>query len=342
MKKILVTGGTGYIGSHTLIEICESTNWDVISADNYSRSTPKTLERIQLITEKPVKNYPIDLCNASAVKKMMEENKDIDGIIHFAAFKSVPESVASPLLYYHNNISSLVNILHAIKEYKIPNFIFSSSCSVYGNIEKLPVTENTPLHAVSPYGYTKQVGERIIQDFTNSYPDVKAILLRYFNPVGAHISGKIGEVPVQRLDNLVPVITQTAIGKLKETTVFGNNYNTRDGSCIRDYVHVSDIAKAHVDALTYLNTNKNAPPYSIFNLGTGSGVSVMEMINTFEKVSGTKLNYRIGARREGDVEAIYSDNSLVKKTLGWTPKYSLDDMMLSAWKWELNMKKKGA
>jgi UDP-glucose 4-epimerase len=247
--------------------------------------------------------------------------------------------VENPLLYYHNNIASLVNILQALKEYAIPHFIFSSSCSVYGDIDKLPVNENTPLHAISPYGYTKQIGERIIEDFAHSYIGAKAVLLRYFNPVGAHLSGDIGEMPLQRPVNLVPVITQTAIGKIKETVVFGDDYNTRDGSCVRDYVHVSDIAQAHIDALSYLTNNKEAPGCSVFNLGTGSGVSVLEMINTFEKVSGVKLNYRIGERREGDVVSIYSDNTKVKNVLGWEPKYSLDDMMLSAWKWEQNMQK---
>jgi UDP-glucose 4-epimerase len=335
MKKILVTGGAGYIGSHTIIELLDNTGFEVISADNFSNSTQKTFERIKEITGKTIKNYPIDLCDRNAVQKMFEENKDIEGIIHFAAFKSVPESVEKPLLYYHNNIVSLINIL----AYRIPHFIFSSSCSVYGNIEKLPVNEQTPLNAISPYGYTKQAGERLIKDFAHSNNRVKTVLLRYFNPVGAHISGKIGEVPSdQRPTNLVPVITQTAIGKLKETTVFGDDYDTRDGSCIRDYVHVSDIARAHVDALSYLDKNKDAPGCSVFNLGTGSGVSVLEMINTFEKVSGKKLNYHIGKRREGDVAAIYSDNTLVQKTLGWKPKYALDDMMLSAWKWEQNMK----
>jgi len=338
MRKILVTGGAGYIGSHTIIEILENTNCDVISADNYSNSVQRTFERIKNVTGKTIKNYAIDLCDAAAVKKMLQENTDIDGIIHFAAFKAVPESVENPLLYYHNNMESLINMLAAVKEFEVPYFIFSSSCSVYGNIDKLPVNEETPLNAISPYGYTKQVGERVISDFTNAYKDVKSILLRYFNPVGAHLSGKIGEVPLQKPTNLVPVITQTAIGKLKETTVFGNDYKTRDGTCVRDYVHVSDIARAHVEALSYLEKNKDAASCSIFNLGTGSGVSVMEMINAFEKVSGQKLNYRIGARRDGDVGAIYSDNSLVQKTLGWSPKYSLDDMMLSAWKWELNMK----
>jgi UDP-glucose 4-epimerase len=338
MNKILVTGGAGYIGSHTIVEIMENTGWSVISADNYSNSGPKTFERIKTITERAIKNYPIDLCDANAVRKMFEENTDIDGIIHFAAFKSVPESVEKPLLYYHNNMESLVNMLNAVKEFGIPHFIFSSSCSVYGNIEKLPVNEQTPLGAISPYGYTKQAGERMVRDFTHAHPGVKTVLLRYFNPVGAHVSGKIGEVPLQRPANLVPVITQTAIGKLKETTVFGNDYKTRDGTCIRDYVHVSDIARAHVQALSYLEQNKNTEACSTFNLGTGSGVSVMELINAFEKVSGQKLNYHIGSRRDGDVAAIYSDIILAQKELGWTAKYSLDDMMLSAWKWELNMK----
>ena len=338
MNKILVTGGTGYIGSHTIIEILENTDYDVISADNYSNSNAKTLERIKNVTGKTVKNYAIDLCNAQAVNKMMQENNDIDGIIHFAAFKSVPESVENPLVYYHNNMESLVNMLNAVKEFKIPYFIFSSSCSVYGNIEKLPVNEETPMGAISPYGYTKQAGERIVKDFTHSFKNAKTVLLRYFNPVGAHISGKIGEVPLQRPANLVPVITQTAVGKLKETTVYGNDYKTRDGTCIRDYVHVSDIARAHVEALSYLEKGKNNSACSTFNLGTGSGVSVMELINAFEKVSGQKLNYHIGSRRDGDVAAIYSDIVLAQKELGWIPKYSLDDMMLSAWKWELNMK----
>lgn len=338
MKKILVTGGAGYIGSHTIIELFENTGCEVVSADNYSNSTPETYRRIKEITGKEVVHYDIDLCDAGAVRKMFDENKDIDGIIHFAAYKSVPESVADPLLYYHNNIASLVNMLKAVREYNIPHFIFSSSCSVYGDIAQLPVNEKMALGAISPYGYTKQAGERIVQDFIHSYPGAKAVLLRYFNPVGAHVSGKIGEMPLQRPSNLVPVITQTAIGKMKETVVFGNDYHTRDGSCIRDYVHVSDIARAHIDALNYLEDTEDAPACSTFNLGNGDGVSVLEAIAAFEKVSGVKLNYRIGPRRDGDVEAIYSDITLSKNVLKWEPKYSLDDMMLSAWKWEMNMK----
>jgi len=339
-NKILVTGGAGYIGSHTIIDIIENTNWEVISADNYSNSTPDTFKRIQKITGKKVKNYEVDLCNAKAVKKIFKENKDICGIIHFAAFKSVPDSVAQPLLYYHNNIESLVNLLACTKKFQVPYFIFSSSCSVYGNVTKLPVNEKTPLGiAVSPYGYTKQIGEQMLADFANTNHNGHSIALRYFNPVGAHPSGIIGEVPTQKPNNLVPMITQTAVGKHKGMIVYGDNYDTRDGTCIRDYVHVCDIARAHINALTYLMKTPKASAYSIFNLGTGKGVSVMEMIKAFEKVSGKKLNYVIGKRREGDVEAIYSDIKLSKNVLRWNPRYSLDQMMDTAWKWQLNQKK---
>jgi UDP-glucose 4-epimerase len=339
MKKILVTGGAGYIGSHTIIEMLENTDWMPVSADNFSNSSDVTFKRIKEITGKDLVNYQVDLCNAKATREIFEKNPDIYGIIHFAAYKSVPESVENPLTYYHNNIESLVNVLTCAKEFKVPHFIFSSSCSVYGNIDKLPVNENTPLSkAASPYGYTKQIGEQLLRDFAKVTSDIKTVALRYFNPVGAHRSGKIGEVPAQRPNNLVPMITQTAIGKQKEVLIFGDDYDTRDGTCIRDYIHVCDIAAAHISALKYLDREKNAPAFSILNLGTGNGVSVMEMVKTFEKVSGTKLNYRISGRREGDVMAIYSDMALVEKTLGWTPKYNLDEMMLSAWKWEQNMK----
>ena|ERR1700722_18246523 len=339
MKKILITGGAGYIGSHTIIEMLENTDWQPISADNFSNSSAVTFDRIKEITGKTVTNYAVDLCDAKATREIFEKNPDIAGIIHFAAFKSVPESVEKPLLYYHNNIESLVNVLACAKEFKVPHFIFSSSCSVYGDIEKLPVNESTPLSkAESPYGFTKQIGEEVLNNFAKTCSNIKTVALRYFNPVGAHRSGKIGEVPVQRPNNLVPMITQTAVGKQKEVIVFGDDYTTRDGTCIRDYVHVCDIAQAHISALKYLDADKTAPAFSILNLGTGNGISVMEMVKTFEKVSGTKLNYRIGPRRPGDVVAIYSDMTLVKKTLGWTPKYSLDEMMASAWKWEQNLK----
>lgn len=341
-NKILVTGGAGYIGSHTIIDILEKTKREVISVDNYSNSSADTFKRIERITGKKIKNYNIDICNKADVKKVFEENGDINGIIHFAAFKSVPDSVANPLLYYHNNIESLVNILQCTKDFSIPNIISSSSCSVYGNISRLPVNETTPHGvAVSPYGYTKQIGEQILIDFAKANPGIHTVALRYFNPVGAHRSGLIGEVPSQKPNNLVPMITQTAAGKHKEVLVFGNDYDTRDGTCIRDYIHVSDIAKAHTGAIEYLEKNPTASPFLVLNLGSGKGVSVMEMIQAFEKVNGVKLNYRISQRREGDVEAIYSDSTLANKLLNWKPECSLDEMMRTAWQWEMNYLKGG-
>lgn len=335
----MVTGGAGYIGSHTILDILSKKKWNVISADNYSNSGEQTFTRIKTISGQEVKNYTVDLCDLGATKKIFIENPDISGIIHFAAYKSVPESVQNPLLYYHNNIESLLNILLCAKEFNVPHIIFSSSCSVYGDIENLPVNENSALgKAASPYGTTKQIGETMLADFTAANPEIKVIALRYFNPVGAHPSGKIGEVPMNRPNNLVPMITGTAIGKYNETVVFGNDYPTRDGTCIRDYIHVCDIARAHTDALHYLESKESASPFSIYNLGSGHGVSVLEMIQAFEKASGVKLKYRIGPRRNGDVMAIYSDSTKAMSTLKWQPQYSLDDMMLSAWKWELTMK----
>ncbi|MFH1005061.1 MAG: UDP-glucose 4-epimerase GalE [Bacteroidota bacterium] len=335
--KILTTGGAGYIGSHTIIELIEKTNWNVISADNYLNSFPVTFERIKKITDKKIKNYSFDLCDSLKIKKMFLENPDIIGVIHFAALKSVPESIENPELYFSNNIDSLQNILSCLAEFNIRNFIFSSSCSVYGNIDKLPVDENSPLQkAQSPYGATKQEGEKMIEEFSKKNPDINSIALRYFNPVGAHTSGIIGEHPKKKCDNLVPAITETAIGKAKCFIVHGNNYKTRDGTCIRDYVHVSDIASAHLLALKYLIEEKNKFNYEIFNLGTGQGVSVLEAIKAFEKISEVKLNYKIGKRREGDVEAIYSDCTKAGKLLGWKTKYNIEKMMESAWKWQLN------
>ena len=336
--KILITGGAGYIGSHTIIEILENTNWEVIAVDNYSNYSEKTYQRIEKITGKKIKYYDIDLTDYALSEKVFQENKDIVGIIHFAAFKSVPESVEKPLLYYHNNLNSLINILKCQAKYNIPNLIFSSSCSVYGNLDELPVTENTPLNKPeSPYAYTKQIGEKIVADFVKVNNNLKAISLRYFNPVGAHKSGLNGELPLSRPNNLVPYITQTAIGKLEQLTVFGGDYKTPDGTCIRDYVHVCDIATAHVQALQKLLADKSFPNHSIINLGTGVGVSVLEAIHAFEKVSNQKLNYFIGNRRDGDVAAIYANNDLAKKILNWTPKYNIDEMMLSAWLWEQNL-----
>jgi UDP-glucose 4-epimerase len=339
MQTIIVTGGAGYIGSHTIIEFLNKTDFSIVSIDNFSRSTAKTYERIRRITGRDFETIELDLCDEQAVSDKLATLKDIAGIVHFAAFKSVPESMSDPLLYYHNNLVSLNNLLKFCKKNKISNFIFSSSCSVYGNADELPVTESTPLKkAESAYGHTKQVGEDILSFFCRSEPWCRAVVLRYFNPVGAHMSGEHGETPLAKPDNLLPIITQSAVGKNK-LTVFGNNYNTRDGSCIRDYIHVSDIADAHVKAIDFLLQNKNKSNLSVFNLGTGQGVSVLEVIHSFEKVSGKKLDYHVGARRTGDVIAVYADNTMAREELGWTPAYSLDDMTLSAWKWQLNLEK---
>jgi UDP-glucose 4-epimerase len=336
---ILVTGGAGYIGSHTIIELLSTTDYNVISVDNFSNSSAKTFERIERITGKKIKNYNVDLCDYEVTKSVFEAEKNISGVIHFAAFKAVGESVLNPHKYYNNNINSLLNVLECCLKNNISDFIFSSSCSVYGNIENLPVNEDTPLgKAESPYAYTKQIGETILSDYCRAFPSLRAVALRYFNPVGAHISGLIGEFPINKPSNLVPVITNTAIGKIPSMTVHGHDYPTRDGTCIRDYIHVTDIATAHVQALSYLSAKKGFPNYFIFNLGTGSGVSVLEAIHAFEKISGKKLNYKMGEKRPGDVCAIYSDTSLSEKELGWKPEYSLDQMMETAWKWELELK----
>lgn len=337
MKKILVTGGCGYIGVHTIVDLIQN-GFEVISVDNNSRSNPAILANAETITGKKVKNYVVDLCDLEATRNIFIENNDISGIIHFAAYKAVGESVGLPLLYYANNIGSLVNILKCAEEFKVPHFVFSSSCTVYGNPDSIPVTEATPQKpAESPYGATKQMGEVIVSDTVKS-SQLQAILLRYFNPVGAHPSILLGEIPLGRPANLVPAITQTAIGKLPTMQVFGDDYDTRDGSCVRDYIHVSDIAHAHTLALNYLIEQKNQSNVEVFNLGTGDGYTVLEVIRAFEKVSGVKLNYAVGPRRGGDVIAIYANNSKAKNELGWIPKYNLEDMMDTAWKWELKLK----
>jgi len=335
--KVIVTGGTGYIGSHTIVDLMEH-GYEVVCIDNLSRSKEYALTGIEKITGKKPLFYNLDLCNRQLVFQLMKEHKDAVGIIHFAAYKTVPESVANPLLYYHNNLDSLLNLLEAIEIYGIPNFVFSSSCSVYGNAKELPVTEDTPFQeAESSYAHTKQIGEQMIQHFAKVHSN-QFILLRYFNPIGAHPSGLIGEMLKNRPDNLVPYITQTAIRKLEQLTVFGGDYPTRDGSCIRDYIHVCDIAHAHTLAVQYLIDNKNNSNCEIFNLGTGNGVSVLEAIQSFEKVAQQKLNYVVGNRRAGDVESIYANNGKANSTLNWECKFSLDDAMLSAWKWEQKMK----
>ena len=333
MKKVLVTGGCGYIGSHTIVDLIDN-GFEVISIDNLINSTKAPLKGIEKITGKKVKNYKIDLCDEKKLKRVFEENKNIVGIIHFAALKSVSESVDQPVRYFKNNLDSLLNLLDASKKYKVKNFIFSSSCTVYGNTKDLPVTEETPFQkAESPYGLTKQMGEEMIEAFAKANPKQKSILLRYFNPAGAHESILLGESPNFAL-NLVPVITETAIGKRKSVTVFGNDYDTRDGRNIRDYIHVMDLANAHTKALQYLIKNNNKTNCEAYNLGIGEGVSVLEAIQAFEKVSGKKLNYKIGPRRQGDVVAIYSNFKKAKSRLKWKPSRNIDDIMRTAWEWE--------
>ncbi len=338
MKKILVTGGCGYIGSHTVVDLFEN-GFDVISIDDNSRSTTYLLEGIEKITGKKLKNYTVDLKNFDETLAVFQENEDIEGVIHFAAYKAVGESVEMPLEYFENNLFSLINLLKCVKEFNVPYFVFSSSCTVYGNPDEIPVTEESPIKKFeSPYGATKQMGEDIVSEFSKS-DDCISILLRYFNPVGAHQSGLIGELPLGKPQNLVPGITQTAIGKLPQVQVYGNDYPTRDGSCVRDYIHVSDIAHAHTLALEYLIEERNETKCDVFNLGTGNGITVLEAIQAFEKVSGKKLNYKIGPRRSGDVVAIYANNDKAVKQLNWKIKYNLDEMMRTAWTWELNIKR---
>ena len=337
MAKILVTGGCGFIGSHTIVDLVEN-GFDVISIDDNSRSSAYIIDAIEKITGKKIKNYKVDLKDYNDTLAIFQENEDIAGIIHFAAYKAVGESVAEPLKYYENNMFSLINILKCVQEFNIPHFVFSSSCTVYGNPDEIPVTEESAIkQAESPYGATKQMGEEMIKHQVNA-TGLNAILLRYFNPVGAHPSTLLGELPIGKPANLVPAITQSAIGKIPELTVFGDDYDTRDGSCIRDFIHVSDIAHAHTLAIKYLVKEKNKTNCDIFNLGTGNGVTVLEAIKAFEEVSEMKLNYKIGPRRPGDVVAIYANNSLAVDELGWEIKYNLHDMMRTAWKWELKIK----
>jgi len=340
--RILVTGGAGYIGSHTIAEIKENTNWEVISLDNFVNSKPEVLDRLALIVGAEIRNENIDLRDLDLLNQFFNHNK-FDGIIHFAALKSVPESVNNPLSYFDNNINGLLNLLSCSKEHNISNFIFSSSCSVYGNTEQLPVSEDTPWErAESPYARTKQIGEQIISDYSNSVAQTNFVSLRYFNPIGAHLSGLIGELPIGTPNNLVPYITQTAIGLREHLTVYGTDYATRDGTCIRDYIHVSDIANAHVLAMQRLLNKENQTKHEVFNLGSGNGVTVLEAIQAFEKVSNVKFNYHFGERRPGDVSAIYADNQKSNKILNWKIRYDVEQMMKSAWKWQLNYKGKFA
>lgn len=334
MDKVLVTGGLGFIGSHTVVEL-QNEGYEVVVIDDLSNSSLNVLDGITEITGKKPIFEKLDLKDRAGVEAFFKKYKDIKGVIHFAASKAVGESVQKPLMYYENNIAPLVYILKELEKLPQASFIFSSSCTVYGQADELPITENAPVkEAESPYGNTKQIGEEIIRDTCKVTPNLKAIALRYFNPVGAHHSAKIGELPIGVPQNLVPFITQTAIGLREQLSVFGDDYPTPDGTCIRDYIHVVDLAKAHVVALGRLLQNKNKENYETFNLGTGKGSSVLEVIKSFEKVSGKKLNYKIVGRREGDIISAYADTTKANNELGWKTELTLDDAMRSAWKWE--------
>jgi len=340
MDKILVTGGLGFIGSHTVVEL-QGEGYEVVIIDNLSNSTIENLDRIISITGKTPVFEQLDLKNKTKVQEFFQRHQDIKGVIHFAASKAVGESVANPLMYYENNINTLVYVMQALLKLEHANFIFSSSCTVYGQADDMPITENAPVKmAESPYGNTKQIGEEIIQDVCQINQNFKAIALRYFNPVGSHASSKIGELPLGVPQNLVPFITQTAMGIREQLSVFGDDYPTPDGTCIRDYIHVVDLAKAHVVALKRLLNNANKSNYETFNLGTGTGSSVLEVIQSFERVSGEKLNYKITERRAGDIISAYADTNKANTDLGWKAQLTLDDAMRSAWQWEQNIRKK--
>jgi len=334
MKKILVTGGLGYIGSHTVVEL-QQQGYEVLIIDDLSNTTEEVLDRITTITGIQPSFTKLDLREKNKVSEFFLEHKNIAGIIHFAASKAVGESMENPLLYYENNLNTLIYILQACTRNGIGHLIFSSSCTVYGEPDSLPITEEAPVKiATSPYGNTKQISEEIIRDTCKVSPNLNAIALRYFNPVGAHESAEIGELPVGVPQNLVPFITQTAAGLRNELSVFGDDYPTKDGSCIRDYIHVVDLAKAHVIALERLLSETNTTNFEIFNLGTGTGSSVLEVVKAFEKVTGTNLSYKIVARREGDVISVYADTKKANEELGWKSEKTMEDALASAWKWE--------
>ncbi|QOD60407.1 UDP-glucose 4-epimerase GalE [Polaribacter haliotis] len=333
MKKILVTGGLGFIGSHTVVEL-QNEGFEVVIIDDLSNTTISVLDKITEITGKKPAYHNIDLRVKKDVVNFFHNN-NVDGIIHFAAFKAVGESVANPLDYYENNIGSLVYILQEMRNRKLDNFIFSSSCTVYGQADELPITENAPVKkAESPYGNSKQIGEEIIFESCKAH-NLNAIALRYFNPIGAHESIKIGELPLGVPQNLIPFVTQTAAGIRKELSVFGDDYPTSDGTAVRDYIHVVDLAKAHIAALKRLINKNNKQNFEFFNVGTGTGSSVLEVIKAFEKASGKPLNYKIVGRREGDITAAYADTTIANKELNWKTEKNLDEALASAWKWQL-------
>lgn len=337
-KKILVTGGTGYIGSHTVVELQES-GFDVIIVDNLSNSEEKVVDSIEKITNIRPEFENIDLADKVATDSFFDKHNNIEAIIHFAAYKAVGESVQQPLKYYDNNINSLINLLNNMERHNISNFVFSSSCTVYGQPDTLPVTEETPRkEAESPYGNTKAVSEDIIRDFSHINKNIKSIALRYFNPIGAHPTGLIGELPIGVPNNLVPFITQTAAGLRDELSIFGDDYNTPDGTAIRDYINVVDLAQAHVVAINRLINNKQKNNYEFFNVGTGNGLSVMELVKSFIKVTGVDLPYKITDRRTGDIEKIWADTSYANRELGWEAKKDIDETLLSAWVWEKNIR----
>lgn len=341
MKEyVLVTGGTGYIGSHTVVEL-QKVGYNVVIVDNLSNSFIEVLDGIEKISGIRPAFEQFDLADQDKTKSLFTKYPGINSIIHFAAYKAVGESVAEPLKYYRNNLITLMNLMGCMNEFKVPNLVFSSSCTVYGQPEELPVTENAPVQqANSPYGNTKQISEEIIQDTIAAHPQLKTIALRYFNPIGAHESALIGELPIGVPNNLVPFITQTAIGLRDQLSVFGDDYNTPDGSAVRDYINVVDLAKAHVIAIRRLIQNKNKKNFEYFNLGTGNGNSVLEVINGFETATGEKVNYKIVERRAGDVEQVYADTTFANEELGWKAEISLEDTLLSAWNWEKHYRSK--
>lgn len=339
--KILVTGGTGYIGSHTVVEL-QAAGYDVVIIDNLSNSNKEVLDGIEKISGKRPAFVEADCTDMAALTKLFDENPDINGIINFAASKAVGESVEKPLLYYKNNLVTLINLLELMPEYGTKGFVFSSSCTVYGEPDVNPVDETAPTKkATSPYGNTKQISEEIITDYINSGAPIKSILLRYFNPVGAHPSAEIGELPNGVPQNLIPYLTQTAIGIRKELSVFGDDYDTPDGSCIRDFINVVDLAKAHVKALERMLEDKSDEHLEIFNLGTGVGLSVLELINAFETATGVKVPHKIVGRRKGDIEKVWANPERANKVLGWKATTSIEDTMRSAWNWQLKLRKRG-